>query len=184
MRSLILLLLAALALVAQDKPDFSGRWVLVASAQPGPETPRAMTVRQPLGRTNVRGEPMAPYFKEISIEREFANATRAETHAIGVLGGAVSGTVGTGKPAGSRSHHAITWDGNALVFENGSYTGELPETGGWTERREVWSLDADGRLRVTHHQSRLGRSVRHHHEPHLSPAVTATAFAARSSATG
>src|SRR5688572_26971849 len=143
MRSLILLLLAAPALVAQDKPDFSGRWVLVDSEQPGPETPRALSIRQSLVRTNVRGEPMTPYFSEISIEREFASATRAETHAIGILGGSVSGIVGSGKPARPRSHHSVKWDGNALVFENGSYAGELPETGVWTERREVWSLDAD-----------------------------------------
>jgi hypothetical protein len=149
MRSLILLLLAAPALVAQDKPDFSGRWVLVASKQPGAETPRTLSVRQSLVRTNVRGEPMDPYFKEISIEREFVSATRTETHAIGIVGGSVSGIVGTGKPAGSRSHHAVKWDGNALVFEHGSYTGDLPKTGVWTERREVWSLEPGGRLRVT-----------------------------------
>jgi hypothetical protein len=149
MRSLILVLVAALALIVQDKPDFSGRWVLVASGEPGSDTPRALSVRQSLVRTNVRGEPMTPYFKDISIEREFASGTRSETHPIGIVGGFVSGTVGTGKPAGSRSHHAVKWDGNALVFEQGSYTGELPETGVWTERREVWSLDPDGRLRVT-----------------------------------
>ena len=110
---------------------------------------RVLVVRQAVARTNVRGEPMAPYFNEISIERQFATATRAETHAIGIARGFVSGTVKTGKPAGSRSHHAVRWDGNALVFEDGSYAGELPETSVWTERREVWSLDPDGRLRVT-----------------------------------
>lgn len=149
MRSWILLLIAALAPVAQDKPDFSGRWILGTPAQPGPETPRALSVRQSLVRTNVRGEPMAPYFKEIAIEREFATATRSETHAIGIVGGSVSGIAGTGTPAGPRSHHAVKWDGNALVFEHGSYTGELAETGVWSERREVWSLEPDGRLRVT-----------------------------------
>lgn len=38
---------------------------------------------------------------------------------------------------------------NALVFESGSYTGEASETKVWAERREVWSLDPDGRLRLT-----------------------------------
>jgi len=42
----------------------------------------------------------------------------------------------------------LRWDGNALVFESGSYTGQRPETGTWAERHEIWSLDADGRLRV------------------------------------
>jgi hypothetical protein len=33
-------------------------------------------------------------------------------------------------------------------FESGSYTGRYPETGTWAERREIWSLEGDGRLRV------------------------------------
>ena len=47
----------------------------------------------------------------------------------------------------SRGHHAVRWDYNALVFENGSYTGADP-TGEWSERREAWSLGPDGRLSV------------------------------------
>src|SRR5688500_1416856 len=129
MRSSILLLLAALALVAQDKPDFSGRWILAAGQQEGPDVPRALSVRQSLVRTNVRGEPMTPYFKDISVDREFASVTRSATYAIGVIGGFVSGTVGAGTPADQRSHHAVKWDGTALVFEHGSYSGELPATG-------------------------------------------------------
>ncbi len=37
---------------------------------------------------------------------------------------------------------------DTLVFESGRYTGQRPETGVWTERREAWSLDSDGRLHV------------------------------------
>lgn len=148
MRTLILLLLAASAALAQDKPDFSGRWTLVEPAR-GDDLARVLVVRQMVVRTNVRGEPMTPYFKEISIEREFASTTRAETHAIGTVGGFVAGVVGAGKPAGPRSHYAVKWDGNALVFESGRYTGELRENGEWTERREVWALDPDGRLKVS-----------------------------------
>jgi hypothetical protein len=144
----IVCLLTAAPLAAQDKPNFSGRWTLVAAGERPDAGPRVMTVYQTVFRTNVRGEPMAPYFKEISIEREFASATRAETHAIGIVGGFVSGSVGSAA-AGPRSHHTVKWDGNALVFEYGSYSGALPETVVWTERREVWSLDPDGRLRVT-----------------------------------
>jgi hypothetical protein len=132
--------------LVQDKPDFSGRLIL-AEATRGNDIARVLVVRQTVARTNVRGEPIAPYFNEISIEREFASATPAETHAIGIVGGFVSGTAAGS--AGPRSQHAVTWDGNALVFENGTYTGKLPETGVWAERREVWSLDADGRLRVS-----------------------------------
>ena len=147
MRSVILLLLAA-AVTVQDQPDFSGRWILVGASR-GDDTARVLVVRQTVARTNVRGEPMTPFFKDITIEREFASATRSETHAIGIVGGFVSGTVGYGTPASPRGHHAVKWDANALVFESATYTGDVREAGEWTERREVWSLDPDGRLRVT-----------------------------------
>jgi hypothetical protein len=40
------------------------------------------------------------------------------------------------------------WEGNALTIERASHTGPTRETGVWTERREVWSLEAANRLRV------------------------------------
>ena len=60
----------------------------------------------------------------------------------------MSGLRSDGSPSGPTAHHAVRWDGNALVFESGSYTGQRPETGVWSERREAWSLDPDDRLRV------------------------------------
>ena len=137
--------MATASLFAQDRPDFSGRWILASPARPSADTPRAMSVRQTLATTNVRGEPMPAFFKEISIERDLVDGTRREKHAIGVAGGFVSGTkssgVATNGPAG---HYAVNWDNDALVFESGSRT----ETKS-AERREVWSLDTTGRLHVT-----------------------------------
>jgi hypothetical protein len=92
---------------------------------------------------------MAPYFNEIAVERDFGSVTRSATYAIGVVGGSVSGTVRDRAPAGPRGYHAVKWDGGALVFETGSYTGEAPESGAWSERREAWLLDSTGRLRVS-----------------------------------
>jgi hypothetical protein len=148
-RSSILVLFAAAALAAQDEPDFSGRWVLVSASQPGPDVPRALTVRQTLVRTNVRGEPMKPFFRDIAIDREYESGTRSETHAIGVRGGAVPGFDKDGRPNGPRGLYSVKWDQRALVFESGSYTGETSGTGEWSERREVWALQPDGRLGVT-----------------------------------
>ena len=146
---LIVCLLAAVPLAAEDKPDFSGRWTLAATGQTPDAVPLAMTVRQTVARTNVRGEPVPPFFKEISIDREFVSGMRTETHSIGIEGGFVSGVVGTGESAGRRAYHAVKWNGGALLFENGNYTSYARETGVWAERRETWSLDSDGRLRVT-----------------------------------
>lgn len=135
---------------AQDGVDFTGRWIFESPSSASAETPRALSVRQSLVTTNVRGEPMRPFFKDITIEREVEGSTRAETHQIGVVGGVVGGLTSTSGTAGSPGghHHAVKWDANTLVFERGSYTGQRPETGVWTERREAWSLDSDGRLYV------------------------------------
>lgn len=75
---------------AQDRPDFSGSWVL-ESGSPGPDVPQALSVSQSLVRANVRGEPMTPFFKDITITRSLPGGTRSETYQIGVEGGTVSG---------------------------------------------------------------------------------------------
>jgi hypothetical protein len=147
-RSVILVGLAIVAVAAQDKPDFSGSWLLSSSEVPRSDIPRALLVRQPLVRTNVHGESMRPFYLNIAVDREFASGTRSQTYMIGVVGGVVPGLTRDGTPRGSTEHHAVTWDENTLVFETGTYTGSARETGAWAERREVWSLDPDGRLRV------------------------------------
>ncbi len=124
------------------------RWVLAILLESDTDTPLALSVRQTVVRTTVRGDPMEPFFRDITIERQFETGTRSETHLIGVQGGTVSGVRADGSPTSPMTHHAVKWDGNALVFESGSYTGQRPETGTWAERREIWSLEADGRLRV------------------------------------
>ena len=132
----------------QMHPDFSGRWVLESASPTASDVPRALSVRQSLVGTNVRGEPMTPSFKDITIEREVDGLKRSEIYDIGVVGGVVRGRVGDGSSSGPQQHHAVRWDGNTLIFERGSYTGEHPETGVWYERREAWSLRADNRLHV------------------------------------
>ena len=143
----LLIVFTTVGVAAQDKPDFSGRWVLAIPQQSDTNTPLALSVRQTVVRTTVRGDPMEPFFRDITIERQFEASTRSETHLIGVQGGTVPGVRADNRPTGLTTHHAVKWDGNALVFESGSYTGP-PETGTWAERRESWSLEADGRLRV------------------------------------
>ena len=148
MWSIAQILLATVGLAAQDKPDFSGRWVLDALQQSDTDIALALTVRQSLVRTTVRGDPMEPFFRDITVERHFRTGTQSETHLIGVQDGAVPGLRADGSRSSPTAHHAVTWDENALVFENGSYTGQRPETGVWAERREVWSLIPNGRLSV------------------------------------
>ena len=133
---------------AQRGVDFSGRWML--ESPPSADTPTAIAVAQRVVTTNVRGEPMQPFYRDMTIEREIGGRTLVEVRAIGIMGGVVGGL-----PAGSevtrdpRQHYSVGWDANDLMFEHGSHTGPVPETGVWTERLERWSLDADGRLHVT-----------------------------------
>ena len=142
--ALVLIVLATSAAAAQERPDFSGRWILAEPQQPDSETPSELSVHQTIVQTTVRGEPMPPYVSRLSIDRRFDSGVRSESHAMG-LGGQVPAP---GDPQTPRVHHALRWEGAALVMERGSYTGPRPGTGVWTSRREVWSLDADGRLRV------------------------------------
>jgi hypothetical protein len=71
------LLLLAIGSVAAQDPDFSGRWVLVSPAAAAPDTPHAMSVRQTMTRTNIRGEPVKPFVSALTIEREFPGGTQA-----------------------------------------------------------------------------------------------------------
>ena len=143
-----LIALATVGVVAQAEPDFSGRWILTTPQQSKTDTPLALSVRQTLVRTTVRGDTVEPFFRDITIERRFETGSESATHLIGVPGGTVSGLRAGGSPPAPTTYHAVKWDGNALVFESGSYTGRYPETGTWAERREIWSLEGDGRLRV------------------------------------
>ena len=139
---------SAFSVAAQERPDFSGRWVLISDQADG-DIPPALFVQQTIVRTTLRGEPMTPYVSDISIGRQFETGVRSETHHIGIIGGEVPAPEADGLPNGPKRHHNVGWDGSMLVFTSGSHTGPRPMTGAWSERRESWSLDTDGRLRVT-----------------------------------
>jgi hypothetical protein len=131
----------------QDKPDFFGHWVLAEASGLSTDVPRALTVRLTVTRTSMRGDSMTPFYSEIAIDREFETTTRTESQRIGIVGGTVSGIAGSGA-VGRKTLHSVTWDRDELVFESGIYTGDAPDMRVWTERRETWSLDPDGRLGV------------------------------------
>jgi hypothetical protein len=143
-----LIVLATVTLGAQERPDFSGRWVLIPPVPSGKDIPSVLSVRQSPERTTGGAASTESPFKDITIDRQFESGTTSETHSLGVMGGVVPGLRAGGTPAGPRGHHRVQWEGSSLVFERGDYTGEAGEGGAWTERREVWSFQPDGRLRV------------------------------------
>jgi hypothetical protein len=147
----ILSMLVAATAAAQDKPDFSGRWILETSVGAGPDVARSLTVRQPVVRTNAYGAPRLPFFKELSVERQFVTGVRTETYQIGVEGGMIGGVRpadrGTARDVnGSQTHFSVRWEDNRLVIDTGSYSGPTRDAGPYTEHTEVWQLDAAGML--------------------------------------
>ena len=161
-----LVALAALTLsadfgFAQDKPDFSGSWIL-ASGPSDADVPEALSIQQPLARTNRRGEPVTPNYFEITIAQTLPTGTSSETFWIGATGGSTTGGVagdrasGTTSPVVTRTHSRVQWEEQTLVIERGSYTGPAPQTGDWSERTETFSLSPNGDLRV---EMTLRRSI-------------------------
>ena len=144
--------LMASTVTGQDKPDFSGRWVLWGSARGDIDVPLALVVRQPITRTNASGAPMEPFFSALAVEREFSTHSQTETYQIGVEGGIVTRSV--------RTTHSVRWEGNRLVIATRGYSGSSRDPGPSTEHIEEWELDATGTLviLVTNRNSGAGVS--------------------------
>ena len=162
-RVCVLLVQVAAGAGTPSQPDFSGDWTLVATVPAYSGVPKALVVRQAVMRPNPHGEPIAPSFSSIKIERQSETATTVETHAIGVAGGTVGGIVNTAaRPMPPRvlSRHAVKWEGNRLVFELETSTGNTPGAGEWSERRETWALQPNGELAVDIATSSSGHRAR------------------------
>jgi hypothetical protein len=134
--------------------DFSGRWALVVALPVDVNVPTSLTVHQSIRRANVRGEPMPPVYDTIEIQRDFGGRTTTDMPMIGIHGGVVGGVVNpTVNPRPTVRHvnsdYAVEWNGNTLVFEEGTYTGHTPGSGDWTARRETWALQPNGELAIT-----------------------------------
>src|SRR5712691_52367 len=93
---------------------------------------------------------MPPFFKELSVERQFVTGVRTETYQIGVEGGRVGvlpANRGTAADVNvSRTSFSVRWEDSRLVIDTGSYSGATRESGPYTEHTEVWRLDAAGLL--------------------------------------
>jgi len=139
--------------VAQAKPDFSGNWVLVSPSDAAANVAQELTVRQWVERrTSVRGKPVD--FILVTIARQSKSGLRSESYQIGLGRGTVGGVDRTGRGPGPNGEVPGTEvltkrDGDRLVIESSSYSGATREAGPYTERKEVWSLDAEGALFIT-----------------------------------
>ena len=139
--SVLVLLVSGVAQMPKE-PDFSGEWMLVEASGPASDPAPALTVRQVITRTTLRGEPMTPWFSELGVERHFRTGVVSESYKIGLIGGTVSGI-------GERTTVAVTWEGEGLIIRTGKYSGSPQDPGPYTEHEEVWSFDPSERLLIT-----------------------------------
>src|SRR5258708_21997670 len=89
--SCVLVLFIAHASAAQDKPDFSGTWILVSPSGSASSDAQMMTVHQSFTRESVRGTPIDPPLITLAVERESNGVVHSERYTIGTIGGTVSG---------------------------------------------------------------------------------------------
>ena len=139
-------MLAAAAVAAQDKPDFSGNWILAGPTESGSNTAQTMTVRETFTRASIRGTPVEPPLITIAVDRQFASGERSDLYTVGVVGGTTAGVVGDvgGAGAGDQPSHtrfSTTWDGDRLVIETSAWAADA---GSHSDHKEVWWLDAEG----------------------------------------
>ena len=147
--SWILTWAVAPAISAQDKPDFSGDWILVSPVNGASNAPRTTTVRQSFKRESVKGTPIDPPLITLAVERRLNSGVHSELYTIGIEGGIVGGVVansGTGLSGQSQqTRFSTTWDGDKLVIDI-RYSGRPVDLGAESEHKEVWSLDPLGAL--------------------------------------
>jgi hypothetical protein len=149
----VLALLSIAPAAAQDKPVFTGQWVLVRLEGPAGEVAQALTVHESIVHASARDTRNARSLKRLRVERQFESGARSESYDIGLIGGSVAGLVpGAGQqndPRQSQTRHSTQWDGNRLVIKTGSYSGPTRDSGPYREHKEVWWLDEQGRLVIT-----------------------------------
>ena len=134
-----------------QEPDFSGEWVLVNASDARSEQPPALTVHQTITRTNVRGEPIKPFYSSITVERHFDKAAASDSHTfyIGTIGGTVPGLPVEGSlPQREWTTESVKWECDQLVIRTTRSSQPRHQPGPRSEHDEVWSLDEDGRLLI------------------------------------
>ncbi|SRR5690349_15896297 len=158
--SCIAVLLMMPAPSTQDKPDFSGDWILVSPLDAGLNAAQAMTVHESFKRESVQGTPIDPPLITLAVDRRVNGSVRSELYTMGTIGGTIGGVVGntgTGLHGHSQQTRFSTgWDRDRLVIQITNNSGHPADAGDESEHKEVWSLDAQGALLVSITDSAAG----------------------------
>jgi hypothetical protein len=130
---------------AQERPNFSGEWLLEQRTGDLGDFADQLIVRQWMEGwiSPVTGKSGA--FEFIAIDRRIRGQLQSSQRQIGIAGGIVGPVVaeshGGGPGPSLQTRFSTHWDGTTLVMENGSYRGWPRESGPYSEYREAWSLD-------------------------------------------
>jgi hypothetical protein len=136
---------------AQEKPDFTGTWVLASPAGAPANAPATIVVRESFKRESTFGAPLPASVISMHIERRSASdAVTSEDVPIGIIGGVISGTPDAAVAVAKRV--SSTWDGDRLVLET-VWSGRPIDGGTSSLHRETWSLDRADVLTVTTKES-------------------------------
>jgi hypothetical protein len=113
----------------QAKPDFTGRWVLAATASSGPAIARELTVEH----STAKGT--------LTVTRVTRGGTHTDSYKFGSTGGQI--VMGQRGPM-TKDLRVMGWDGSVLVISMVTSYNRDQDSG----HQEAWSLGADGRLTI------------------------------------
>jgi hypothetical protein len=117
------LVLSLTGIAAQEKPNFSGEWILVSPSEPPAGTPRGLTVA--LDASSVKITRVSESGSE-SVVYKINPGTRTDS--------GVTGTVG-----GPSIKSEARWVGSSLKFDNGTCRRQPDGVETCEERIETWS---------------------------------------------
>ena len=118
---------------AQDKPNFSGEWILVTPSEPPAGMARRLTVAHDAA--------------SIGITRMSDNGSKSESHKLdpSVTSGAVKGTSGRGE---TLTKSDARWTGSSLELNDNNCQSRPDGIETCVERSEAWSLGKTGLLSI------------------------------------
>jgi hypothetical protein len=79
----------------QDRPDFSGTWILVSTSDANQNAARTLVVVQSFSPVSFTGPPVDPPAAYLTVDRYMNDVVRSDRYAVGLVGGWVSGTNAT-----------------------------------------------------------------------------------------
>jgi hypothetical protein len=149
--SLVLALAVVAPAAAQEKPDFTGTWVLASPNGAAANVPTTIVVAESFRRESVSGVLLPSPIISMHVERRAANSeVTSDDFAIGIIGGVVGGRSADAPRV--RRNFAATWDGERLVLET-TWSGRPVDAGTSSLHRETWAIDRAGLLTVTTKES-------------------------------